>query len=494
MLNLAVILPIAAGALLLALRPKRRGVREALVMGATLITSLIVLACVLRPGGEREVLLYLMPGLPLAFELDGVGRVFAGLVAFLWPLAVLYAFEYMEHEGGENHFFALYTMTYGVTVGIASAANLMTMYVFYELLTVSTISLVMHGTSRASVAAGHKYMLYSFFGAALAFVGVMIVTVYGKGGGFVPGGALGESFAKEHPLMLQAGYICTFLGFGVKAAIFPMHAWLPSASVAPTPVTALLHAVAVVKAGAFGIIRVTFFSFGASLLYGTKAQLVAILLASITIVYGSTMAVKEHHFKRRLAYSTVSNLSYIVLAASLMTQESLTAGMAHMVFHALIKITLFYCAGAVLVKTGRTQVEGLRGIGRVMPVTCAAYVVGALALTGTPLLPGFVSKWMIGTSLIDNAGLSIMGVPAAWIGMAALLISAVLTAIYLMSVAFAMFFRPLEPSGHVQANVNCDPTWRMKLPFAVLCAAIVLCGLFSGAVVDVLTAASAGVM
>ena len=494
MLNLAVMLPIAAGLLLLALRPKRRGPRELIVMGATLITSVLVLASVLRPSAEQSVLLYLLPNLPLAFRLDGVGRVFASLVAFLWPLAVLYAFEYMEHEGGENHFFAFYTITYGVTVAIASAANLMTMYVFYELLTVTTISLVMHGTSRASVAAGHKYMLYSFFGAALAFVGVMIVTVYGNGGEFTPGGVLGEAFAAEHPLMLQLGYVCAFLGFGVKAAVFPTHAWLPSASVAPTPVTALLHAVAVVKAGAFGIIRVTFFSFGASLLRGTPAQLLAILLASVTIVYGSTMAVKEHHFKRRLAYSTVSNLSYIVLAASLMTQESLTAGLAHMVFHALIKITLFYCAGAVLVRTGRTQVESLRGLGRVMPWTCTAYVVGALALTGTPLLPGFVSKWMIGSALIDSGSLVIMGIPAAWIGMAALLTSAVLTAIYLMSVAFAMFFRPLEPSGHVQPGVNCDPTWRMKLPLAVLCAAIVLCGLFSGAVVDFLTAASAGVM
>ncbi|MDO5299389.1 MAG: proton-conducting transporter membrane subunit [Clostridia bacterium] len=494
MLNLAVFLPIVTGLLLLAARPKSRAVREVLVEGVTVVTSLIVLGCLVFRSAEPTIAFHLLDNLPIAFMIDGVGSVFTAIVAFLWPLATLYGFEYMEHEGGENHFFALYTITYGVTLGISTAANLMTMYLFYEFLTVSTISLVMHGTGKKSVEAGHQYMMYSFFGAALAFIGVMLVTVYGNGGMFAMGGVLGEAFAAEHPLMLQLGYLCAFLGFGVKAAIFPMHAWLPSASVAPTPVTALLHAVAVVKAGVFGIIRVTYFSFGAQLLRGTHAQSAAILLASITIVYGSTMAVKEHHFKRRLAYSTISNLSYIVLAASLMTTDGLVAGLSHMLFHALIKITLFFCAGAVLVKTERTQVESLRGLYRVMPFTCAVYTVGALALMGTPLLPGFVSKWLIGSAVFASRSEMIGGLPVAWIGLFAILISAVLTAIYLMSVSFAMYFRPLEEDESVRAGRSCDPTWRMKLPFAVLTAAIVLCGLFSNDVVTWLTTAVAGVM
>ena len=285
--------------------------------------------------------------------------------------------------------------------------------------------------------------------------------------------------------MVQLGYLCAFLGFGVKAAVFPFHAWLPEASVAPTPVTALLHAVAVVKSGVFAIIRVTYFSFGAQVLRGTAAQSIALLLASVTIVYGSTMAVKEHHFKRRLAYSTVSNLSYIVLAASLMTQSGLTAALAHMLFHALIKITLFFCAGAVMVKTGRTQIEDLRGLSRVMPFTCAVYTVGAISLMGTPLLPGFVSKWLIGSAAIET------GTAMGMVGVAALLISAVLTAIYLMGPAMSMYFRPLEGMEKV---VNCDPGLRMKLPFAVLTAAIVLCGLFSDPIITLLAKLSAGVM
>ena len=232
----------------------------------------------------------------------------------------------------------------------------------------------------------------------------------------------------------------------------------------------------------------TYFSVGAQLLRGTAAQAVAIALASITIVFGSTMAVREHHFKRRLAYSTVSNLSYIVLAASLMTAAGLAAGLSHMLFHALIKITLFYCAGAVLVKTGRTQVESLRGLSRVMPFICAVYTVGALALMGTPGLPGFVSKWLIGSAAIERG--QVMG----YVALAALLISAVLTAIYLMSVAFSMYFRPLEEGGGVSAGTSCDPSWKMKLPLLVLTAAILLCGLFSNPIVERLTAIAAGVL
>lgn len=488
MLCLAVLLPIVVGLLAL-LRPFRhRASRELVIEGTTVLTSLIVFACLIWRKADPTILVHLMEDMPIAFRIDALSSVFTALVAFLWPLATLYGFEYMEHEGGENHFFALYTITYGVTLGISTAANIMTMYIFYEFLTLCTLPLVMHGTSHESIKAGRQYMLYSFFGAAIAFVGVMIIVAFGEGGTFVMGGVLNEAFAAEHPLLLRVGYLCAFLGFGVKAAIFPMHAWLPRASVAPTPVTALLHAVAVVKAGVFAIMRLTYYSFGAQLLRGTWAQQIALLLAVITIVYGSTMAVREHHFKRRLAYSTISNLSYIVLAACLMTADGLTAALLHMVFHALMKITLFYCAGAVLVKTHRTQIESLRGFAQVMPFTCVVFTIAALALMGTPLLPGFVSKWMIGTAAVASG--TVMG----YAGVAAILISAVLTAIYLMSIAFYMFFRPLEDRTGLQPGVQCDPSWKMKLPLAVLSAAIVLCGVFSNAVVAHMTAIAAGVL
>ena len=488
MLCLAVFLPIIAGLAMLIFPPKTRAYREWAVECVTLFTSFLVLLCLAEPKETPTIAFMLMQDMPIAFQIDGLGKVFTALVAFLWPLATLYGFEYMEHEGGENHFFALYTITYGVTLGISTAANIMTMYIFYEFLTMATLPLVMHGTKGESVKAGYQYMIYSFFGAAVGFVGVMIIVAFGNGGAFAMGGVLSEAFASEHPLLLRLGYLSAFVGFGVKAAIFPMHAWLPKASVAPTPVTALLHAVAVVKSGVFAIMRVTYFSFGAQLLRGTWAQHIALLLAVLTIVYGSTMAVREHHFKRRLAYSTISNLSYIVLAACLMTAQGLTAALAHMIFHALMKITLFYCAGAVLVRTHRTQIEGLRGLGSVMPFTCGVYTVAALALMGTPLLPGFASKWMIGSAAVASG--TVMG----YAGVAAILISAVLTAIYLMSVAFFMWFRPLEDTTGIDTNFSYDPTWKMKLPLAVITIAIVLCGIYSNNIIESLAALSAGVI
>ena len=488
MLCLAVFFPILFGLAMLVLPIKSRSQREWAVECVTLFTSLIVLLCVAEPSQKPSVAFMLMENMPIAFTIDGLGGVFAALIAFLWPLATLYGFEYMEHEGGENHFFALYTITYGVTVGIATAANIMTMYIFYEFLSLCTLPLVMHGTSRESIKAGQKYMIYSFFGAAIAFVGVMIIIAFGNGGAFVMNGVLSEAFAAKHPLLLRVGYLCAFLGFGVKAAVFPLHAWLPVASVAPTPVTALLHAVAVVKSGAFAIMRVTFYSFGAHLLRGTWAQHIAIGLAIATIVYGSTMAVREHHFKRRLAYSTVSNLSYIIMAACLMTAQGLTAALSHMVFHALMKITLFYCAGAVLVKTHRTQIESLRGLGHAMPFTCSVYTIAALALMGTPLLPGFASKWMIGSAAVSG------GYFMGYAGVAAILISAVLTAIYLMSVAFFMWFRPLEDTTGIVDGMKYDPTWKMKLPLLVITIAIVLCGVFSNNIISVLSGVAAGVI
>jgi len=233
---------------------------------------------------------------------------------------------------------------------------------------------------------------------------------------------------------------------------------------------------------------VTFYSFGAHLLRGTWAQHIAIGLAIATIVYGSTMAVREHHFKRRLAYSTVSNLSYIIMAACLMTAQGLTAALSHMVFHALMKITLFYCAGAVLVKTHRTQIESLRGLGHAMPFTCSVYAIAALALMGTPLLPGFASKWMIGYAAVAD------GYFMGYIGVAAILISAVLTAIYLMSVAFFMWFRPLEDTTGITEGVTYDPTWKMKLPLLIIAIAIVLCGIFSNNIISVLASVAGGVL
>lgn len=461
-----------AGALLPAFRFKTRKSRNAYTEIMTLITSLMVFALLIfRPEGTLQVI-NLAGNLELVLHLDGMAMLFAGLVSVLWPFATLYAFEYMAHEGHEDTFFAFYTMTFGVTVGIAFAANYMTLYMFYEMLTLVTLPLVMAGMSREAILAGRQYVLYSMGGAAFTFIGFIFIYTFGDSMNFVYGGVLNAAGIAGKEDLIRLVYVLSVLGFGVKAAIFPFHGWLPTASIAPTPVTALLHAVAVVKAGAFAIIRITYFSYGTDFLRGTWAQYTVMTFAMITIVYGSARAVKEPHFKRRLAYSTVSNLSYVIFGALLMTPVGLVGGLSHMIFHAVMKITLFYCAGAVLCKTERCWVRELDGLAYKMPVTFAVYTIGALALVGVPTLAGFVSKWNLGTAAIAE------GSAPALVGAGALLVSALLTAVYMLTPVVRAYFpgRDFDPASLADAQ---DPTWRMKLPLVVFTIAIIAFGLYS---------------
>ena len=464
---LPIVYPLITGAILPLFRFKERRTRNIYTEVVTILNSIFVWMLLLNaPEGTLRAL-NLAGDLEITFHIDGLGTVFAGLVSVLWPLATLYAFEYMEHLGKENTFFAFYVMTYGITIGIAFAANLMTLYMFYEMLTLVTLPLVMAGMSREAVMAGRKYILYSMGGAAFAFIGFIFIFTFGTTMNFVPGGVLTGAGAVGRKNLLRWVYVLAVMGFGVKAAIFPFHGWLPSASIAPTPVTALLHAVAVVKAGAFAIIRITYYSFGPDFLRGTFAQHIVMGFAIVTIVFGSIRAYKEPHFKRRLAYSTVSNLSYIVFGASLMTPLGLTAALSHMIYHAVIKITLFFCAGAVLCKTHREYVRELDGLGRKMPVTFAAFTLGSLAVVGIPPFPGFISKWNLCTAAVAE------GSVWAYVGMAALLVSAFFTALYMFGVVLRAYF-PRVDFDYKTLNSVKDPTWQMCLPFAVFSVMIIV--------------------
>lgn len=462
-----ILFPLITGAILPLFKFKTRKSRNIYTEIVTFINSVFVwMVLVNAPDGLFRVL-NLAGDLEITFHVDGLSMVFAGLVSVLWPIATLYAFEYMEHLGKENTFFAFYVMTYGVTIGIAFAANLMTLYMFYEMLTLVTLPLVMAGMSREAIMAGRKYILYSMGGAAFAFIGFIFIFIHGSTMNFVPGGVLACAGAVGRENLLRWVYVLAVLGFGVKAAIFPFHGWLPSASIAPTPVTALLHAVAVVKAGAFAIIRITYYSFGADFIKGTFAQYIVMGFAIFTIIYGSVRAVKEPHFKRRLAYSTVSNLSYIVFGASLMTPLGFTAALSHMIYHAVIKIALFFCAGAVLCKTHREYVRELDGLGRKMPITFATFTLGSLALVGVPPLPGFISKWNLCTAAVAQ------GSKMAYAGVAALLISALLTAIYMFTVVLKAYFPKVDFDYKTLGGAK-DPTWQMCLPFAIFMAMMLI--------------------
>ena len=465
MIMVPILFPMITGAILPLFKFEKRRSRNLYTELITLLNSIMLVVLLFNAPKGTVRALNLAGDLEITFQVDGLGSVFAGLIAFLWPIATLYAFEYMEHHAKETAFFTFYTMTYGVTLGIAFAANLMTMYMFYEMLTLVTLPLVMAGMSREAIMAGRKYILYSMGGAAFAFIGFIFIFTFGTTMNFVPGGVLEGADITGRENLLRAVYVLAVLGFGVKAAVFPFHRWLPTASIAPTPVTALLHAVAVVKAGAFAIIRITYYSFGTGFLKGTFAQYIVMCFAMVTIIYGSARAVKEPHFKRRLAYSTVSNLSYIVFGASLMSTAGLTAALSHMVYHAVIKITLFFCAGAVLCRTHKEYVKELNGLGHKMPVTFAAFTVGALSLTGVPPFPGFISKWNLCTAAVSE------GTPLAYAGIGVLLTSAFLTAIYMFTTLFRAYF-PNDEFDYKTIKGFSDPGWQMCVPFVIFIAAM----------------------
>lgn len=490
----AILLPVLGGVLIPLLPFKKRNTMLVYIELVVILTS--VIAWLMITGGTTEVfhVVHFVNELSISFKIDGMTMVFVGLIGVLWPLATLYAFEYMEHEHNEKIFFMFYTMTYGVTLGIAFASDILSMYFFYELLTLVTVPLVMHTLKREAILASRNYLYYSLGGAAFALMGIIFIIVYGNTCEFVLGGVLSpEKIGANTPLLLWI-YLFAFMGFGVKTAIWPTSSWLPQAGVAPTPVTALLHAVAVVNAGAFAIIRLTYYSFGVEFLHGTWVQYAVMALAVFTILYGSSRAVKETHIKRRLAYSTVSNLAYIVFGATIMTPLGLVGAISHFVFHGIMKICAFLCAGAFMHQTGKAYVYDMDGMGKQMKIIFGCFTVAAFGLMGVPGFAGFISKWKLTEAAVES------GNGLAYAGVAILLFSALLTGIYMLSVVCRAFFPNVAKAaaGSAKAEVSgdtdvqeiteeqasstqvvTDPTWKMCIPLIFCAAGTILLGLFS---------------
>lgn len=486
MIILVILIPFIAGILVPLLPFQKRRHMEIFLECAIILNSILVWYLLLHRPDSTFLLAHFTGNLSICFQVDGLGMVFAGLVSALWPFATLYAFEYMTKEEHEKIFFLFYTVTYGVTLGIALSANLLTMYFFYELLTLVTVPLVMHTLTREAILASRKYLYYSLGGAAFAFIGLIMIIVYGTTTDFIYGGILDLSKIGARTNILLFVYVMAFMGFGVKAAVCPFNSWLPQAGVAPTPVTALLHAVAVVKSGAFAIIRLTYYSFGTDFLRGTWAQTVVMLVVMFTIVYGCSRAVKETHLKRRLAYSTISNLSYILFGVTIMTPLGLVGALSHLIFHALIKIASFFCAGAIIHQTGRSYVHELDGLGYKMPCVFGVFTVSALALMGVPGLAGFISKWNLASAAVDS------GNPVSYFGIACLLISALLTAIYMLTIVVRAFFPGRDFDYNTLTGVS-DPNWKMLLPLFAFTFFIILFGVYSQPLVDFFYEVAAGV-
>lgn len=478
-LLLVVLIPLVSAVLIPMLPFKKRNGRLIFMETAVIINSILVFAVLLNQPQEALTVFRFTGNLSITLKLDGIGGMYAGLVAALWPLAMLYSFEYMKHEHNEVSFFLFYVFTYGVTLGVALSENILTMYFFFEMLSLITLPLVMHTRTREAILASRTYLYYMLGGAAFAFIGMIFILTYGSTSSFVPGGVLDLSKLAGKENLIAIVFVLCFCGFAVKTAMWPFSSWLPKAGVAPTPVTALLHAVAVVNTGAFAALRVTYFSFGPDLLRGTWAQDLLMALIIFTIVYGCSRAVKETHLKRRLAWSTVSNLSYILFGIIMMSQDGLMAACSHMLFHSFMKICAFFCAGAIIYKTGRNYVHELDGFGRKMPKVFVIFTVSALALMGVPGLCGFISKWYLAKAAVLSEN------PMAYVGIVGLLISALLTAIYMLTVVVRAFFPGKDFDYETIRDVK-DPNWMMIVPLTIFVIVMFVLGLYSTPVMKML--------
>jgi len=437
----AVLLPLV-GTFFIGIFRTRPNLRE----GATLVTGAVLFAVVLSlwphvMAGERPALVLAtpIPGVPLELEVEPLGYLFALVASFLWIVTSLYSIGYMRghHEKNQTRFYLFFAVAISAAMGVAFSGNLFTLFLFYEVLTLCTYPLVTHHQTAEARKAGRVYLgILLTTSVGLQLLG--IIWTYSLAGTleFRPGGILdGHISAGAVPILLA------LFVFGVgKAAVMPFHRWLPAAMVAPTPVSALLHAVAVVKAGVFTILKVSVFTFGPELISGTGAADTLLWVAAATIILGSLVAFQKDNLKARLAYSTISQLSYIVLGALLANRWGIIGGGMHIAMHAFGKITLFFGAGAIMVAAHKTEISQMRGLGRTMPFTFAAFFVGALSIIGLPPAGGAWSKWFLALGTLEAGEVGLLAV---------LMVSSLLTLVYLLEIPVKAFFgKPTEPPEH----------------------------------------------
>lgn len=421
------------GLLIFRLQERQHRLRTWLnMLGATL--KLFLVAWVIRgvyEGRSFEARFPLSLGLELSLRADDVSLLFMGLSATLWFFTTIYAIGYLEGSSHRNRFFGFFSLCVTSTMGVAMAGNLITFLIFYEMLTVVTYPLVVHRGTVAALRAGRVYLVYTLGGGAGLLLGILWIHALAGPVDFTHRGVL-SGLGPEHHGQLIGAFALLIGSLGVKAALVPLHGWLPVAMIAPAPVSALLHAVAVVKAGAYGILRVVYDIYGIEFAAGLGLLNPLAAVACVTIVYGSLRALYQTDLKRRLAFSTVSQISYIVLGTAILGPIATTGGLVHLVHQGLMKITLFFCAGNLAETLGIHKVSDLSGVGRRMPVTMAAFTVAALGMIGVPPVSGFVSKWYLGvgaaqshepwvllvlaTSSLLNAAYFLPIIRAAWFG------------------------------------------------------------------------------
>ena len=458
LLILTVLFPILAGVALSRLSPPAKP----MYILAVLATDALGIAAAIRGGSVT--LFRLTETIPLAFGVDGVSRVFLALALLLYTLGCFYSFAYFSHDPRRNGFFGFWFASMGAMLAAAMAKNLVSLYLCFEMVTLMSMPMVLHDRTKDAISAALKYLFYSIGGALLGLFAVLTLSFRGAGD-FVSGG----SISAGDPLLLTAVF-AGIVGFGAKAGMYPLHGWLPAAHpVAPAPASAVLSGI-IAKAGILAVIRLVYFTAGPALLRGTWVQTAWMILALITVFMGSMMAWREKILKKRLAYSTVSQLSYIMLGLSLLCPEGLQGALLHAMAHACAKCALFLCAGVFIHCLDRRRVDELQGVGRYLPVTVWCFLLSGLSLVGIPPLGGFVSKWSISLAAIEMAP-----GPFRFLIPGMLLLSALLTAGYLLPPVIDAFYPPKDGAPEISGE---RPSLLMVLPLVVLCCASLAVGLF----------------
>lgn len=469
---ISVLVPVVGGVLLPVLAPvnKRSLSRNIYVLAVTVMTFMSVLMCSMQ--NTRSLHLWDMTeGLSICLNADLLGKMFALLTAFVWVVNGIYSFAYMKEEEHLTCYYTNFLLALGSMIGISFAGNLITMYLFYEMMTLTTLCLVLHERTKEAVDAGKKYLFYSVGGAFLGLFLFFVLYQYADTLSFVPGGVLDAGKTAGHETLILIAALLALIGFGAKAGMFPLHGWLPTAHpVAPAPASAVLSG-NITKMGVFVIIRIIFYLVGTDFLRGTFVQYVFMAFALLTVLMGSMMAYMEEGFKKRLAYSTVSQVSYILFGLSLMNTAGFVGALMHVVFHSLVKNTLFLNAGAVIHQTGKTKVSMLTGIGKEMPVTMWCFTLVSLTLVGIPPTSAFLSKWYLAEGALSS------GLPVfSYLGPVILLVSALLTAGYLITITMKGFFPGdgFDYAGFKKKEAGLF----MTAPMALLTAGAVLLGMF----------------
>ena len=476
---LMAVLVSSIGALFIIGTGKKPNLRESWSIIAGILKLIIILSMIPAVVYDKKIISYslfnILPGIEIAFRVDAFGLLFAMGASILWIATSFYSIGYMRstNEHSQTRYFTCFAVALSATIGVAFSANLFTMFLFYEVLTIITYPLVAHKGTPEAKAGGRKYAIY-LLGAAKAFLVAAIILTYNLTGTleFSKDGIFPAIMQLENPQLLYIIFVLFLFGFA-KSAVMPLHSWLPAAMVAPTPVSALLHAVAVVKTGVFTVLRVIFFVFGADLMLDIGVDVFIITFASVTIIAASIIALSMDNLKARLAFSTISQLSYIVLGAALLTPSAMVGGIIHITNHAFSKITLFFCAGSIYVSSHKTEVSQLSGIGKKMPWTMAAFALATLSMIGIPPASGFITKWYLVIGSLERNSLVVLTV---------LLASSFLNAAYFVPILYKAFFKK-ENSNSENKNLKENPF--LVIPLSLTAIVSVLLGLYPDFIVHI---------